>query len=185
MPNLLDRILADDANFAFCDPDAFAEPVTYVPLGVTHGTATATLSGGGVASIAVATGGSGYTTAPPVRIDGDGSGAKATATVVGGEVTAIAVDEAGSGYTTATVVVGGIYAVVDRNPPAAAPEDKSRVPRPKMTALIQNSATKGVTAIDSGGDTVEVAERYGGTARAWSVGAPVRQDGGAFLVPLL
>ena len=71
----------------------------------TNATATATLSSGAVASIAVSAGGAGYTTAPVVTITGDGSSATATATIVGGVVTAITVTNGGSGYSSATVTI--------------------------------------------------------------------------------
>ena len=71
----------------------------------TNATATATLSGGAVASIAVSAGGAGYATAPVVTITGNGSSATATATVVAGVVTAITVTAGGSGYSTATVSI--------------------------------------------------------------------------------
>ena len=72
---------------------------------LTNATATATLSSGAVASIAVSAGGAGYTTAPVVTITGDGSSATATATIVGGVVTAITVTNGGSGYSSATVTI--------------------------------------------------------------------------------
>lgn len=62
---------------------------------------------GGVASIAVNTGGLGYTSAPTVTIDPPPVGgipATATATVVGGVVTAVTVVNPGSGYATAPSV---------------------------------------------------------------------------------
>jgi len=68
-------------------------------------TATATIGGGGVASIAVVDHSSGYSTVPNVVITGDGTGATATATVVGGQVSVITVNTAGTGYTHATVPI--------------------------------------------------------------------------------
>lgn len=63
------------------------------------------LSGGGVESVTVSAGGSGYTSAPTVTITGGGgSGATATATVSGGAVTAITVTNQGSGYTSVPTV---------------------------------------------------------------------------------
>ncbi len=65
----------------------------------------------GVKSIAVNSGGSGYTTAPIVTITGGGgSGATATAVVSGGRVTAINITRIGTGYTSApsiTLTGGG------------------------------------------------------------------------------
>jgi hypothetical protein len=71
----------------------------------TNATATAALSAGAVASIAVSAGGVGYATAPVVTITGDGTAATATATIVAGVVTAITVTNGGSGYSTATVSI--------------------------------------------------------------------------------
>ena len=112
MPNLLDGVLGDDANFAFCNADEWGESVTYTPLG-------------GVART--------------------------------------------------------ITAVIDRDPPA---DPSGKVPRPRMTALIQRHATRGTTSINSGGDTLTLAYRIGGTAEAFLIGAPIKEDQGAFLVPL-
>jgi hypothetical protein len=63
-----------------------------------------------VTSVAVDSGGSGYTSAPTVAfINGGGAGATATATIsAGGVVTSITVTNGGSGYTSApTVVLSG------------------------------------------------------------------------------
>ncbi|WP_310425606.1 phage tail sheath C-terminal domain-containing protein [Chamaesiphon sp. VAR_48_metabat_135_sub] len=70
--------------------------------------ATATVSGAGViTSIAVDSGGTGYTAAPNISFSGGGgTGAVATATVSGaGVITSIAVTPGGTGYTAATKVV--------------------------------------------------------------------------------
>lgn len=74
--------------------------------------ATATLTSGVVTSIAVVSGGSGFTTAPAVSIDGGGgAGATATATLTGGVVTSIAVTTGGTGYTSAPSVTIGTGAL--------------------------------------------------------------------------
>ncbi|SNT34404.1 hypothetical protein SAMN05421770_1083 [Granulicella rosea] len=66
---------------------------------------TANLSGGGVGSVTITNGGSGYTTAPAVVFTGGtGSGAAGTATVSGGTVTGVNMTAAGS-YTVAPSVV--------------------------------------------------------------------------------
>ena len=66
---------------------------------------TAVLSSGGLVSVPIITGGSGYISNPTVSITGGGgSGATATATVVNGVVTGITITQAGSGYTSAPVV---------------------------------------------------------------------------------
>jgi len=80
-------------------------PVVSFRAGTGGTAATATVSGGAVTSIAVNTGGSGYTSAPTVYLSGGGGvGATATATVSGGAVTAIAVTYGGTGYTSAPTV---------------------------------------------------------------------------------
>lgn len=62
---------------------------------------TSTNSTGGITSVVVSNGGSGYTVAPTVTFEGGGgSGATATATVAGGAVTEINVTDPGTGYTT-------------------------------------------------------------------------------------
>jgi hypothetical protein len=75
--------------------------------GATPGTVTITSNV--IQSIAVATQGSGYTTAPSVLITGGGgSGATARAVLTGNQVTSIVVDNGGSGYTsTPSVYIGG------------------------------------------------------------------------------
>jgi hypothetical protein len=72
------------------------------PTGVA--TATATLTGSAVTSIAVTGGGSGYTLTPVVTIALPGTTATATATLTAGVVTSIAVTGGGSGYTSPPVV---------------------------------------------------------------------------------
>lgn len=83
-----------------------ASAITVVPPKIDKraATATATVSSGGVTSVAVTDGGNGYATAPAVSFAGAGSGAAATATIVGGKVTSISVTSAGTGYTTAPTV---------------------------------------------------------------------------------
>jgi hypothetical protein len=58
-------------------------------------------------SIAVTAGGSGYTSAPTVVIEGDGTGAVATATLTGDVVTSITVTSEGRGYSFAFVKITG------------------------------------------------------------------------------
>jgi len=65
----------------------------------------AVVSGNALASVPVASGGSGYTIAPVVVITGGGgTGATATASVSGGAVTDITVTAGGSGYTSPPTV---------------------------------------------------------------------------------
>jgi hypothetical protein len=74
-------------------------------IGVGGATATATISGDAVESIAVINGGSGYTSSPVISITGgSGSGATATAVLTGGEITSINVTNGGSGYTSSPAV---------------------------------------------------------------------------------
>jgi hypothetical protein len=67
---------------------------------------------GGIFSIVVTNGGSGYVTAPTVTIQGNGTGATATATISGGVVTGINIDTVntdelahGNGYFNAKVLI--------------------------------------------------------------------------------
>ncbi|MCK4892154.1 MAG: hypothetical protein KAS78_05800 [Candidatus Pacebacteria bacterium] len=74
-------------------------------IGVGGAVATATINGGVVTSVAVISGGSGYTSSPVVSItDGDGSGAVATAVLTGGVITSFSVTNGGSGYTSSPAV---------------------------------------------------------------------------------
>ena len=68
-------------------------------------TATVSITNGFITSIPVIDGGAGYTAAPVVTIDGDGSGASASATLSGDSVGSITVSQAGSGYTNATASI--------------------------------------------------------------------------------
>jgi len=63
------------------------------------------LSFTGISSIKVTLGGSGFTTAPTVRIIGDGIGATATAIITNGKITSVNIDSVGSEYTTAAAKV--------------------------------------------------------------------------------
>lgn len=62
---------------------------------------------GAIYRIKVTNGGSGYTSAPNVTINGNGAGATATATVSGGVVTEIVIDAPGSGYDQAAIEIEG------------------------------------------------------------------------------
>ena len=74
-------------------------PCTYVQ-GV-QATATATISSGAVSAISVTRGGSRYSAAPDVTIDGSATG---TAVLTNGVVTSVTIDSGGTGYTTAPTV---------------------------------------------------------------------------------
>ena len=67
---------------------------------------TPVLSAGAVASVTIAAGGSGYTSAPIIQfVGGNGNGATATATVSGGAINAVTVVAGGNNYTVAPYVV--------------------------------------------------------------------------------
>lgn len=70
-----------------------------------------------------------------------------------------------------------INAVVVRRLPDAVEESVSGF-APVMEIYIANDATKGVTAVDTGGDVVAVADRIGGTARSHPVAKVIDQDHG-------
>lgn len=55
----------------------------------------------------IVSGGTGYSSAPTLTVEGDGAGATATCTIDGGVVDSISVTGVGSGYTYARVVVSG------------------------------------------------------------------------------
>jgi hypothetical protein len=76
-----------------------------------------------------------------------------------------------------------INAVIIRDPPAAR-DGAPGARRPKMLAFIRNHTTLGRTAIDTGGDTITVAYRKGGDARAYQVTGPVNQDAGMWELEL-
>ncbi len=82
-----------------------AKPLTgYQPRVIITAGDTGAWVEGGIVSVAVSNGGTGYTTAPTVAITGTGgTGATATATVVAGVVTAVTITNAGEGYETASV----------------------------------------------------------------------------------
>lgn len=62
---------------------------------------------GGIYYIKVTSGGTGYTSAPTVVIDGNGAGATATASISGGAVVGITVNNAGGDYDIANVYLTG------------------------------------------------------------------------------
>ncbi len=61
------------------------------------------LSSTGISSVKVLIGGSGFTTAPELRVEGDGFGAKVSAIITNGKITSVVVDQQGSEYSTAAV----------------------------------------------------------------------------------
>jgi hypothetical protein len=75
----------------------------------TAAVATANLQSGGVNTVTVNSGGSGYTSTPTVYFcGGGGSGATATATRSGTSIQSVAVNTNGSGYTSAPTVQFGV-----------------------------------------------------------------------------
>jgi len=100
--------------------------------GNTRATATATLAGTGVGSVAVVNPGTGYSTPPIVTVAPPPSGVTAvvTATVSGGSVTGFTVTTAGSGYPTAPVVT---------------------VASPATATATLSAAVKSVTVAEAGG----------------------------------
>jgi hypothetical protein len=73
----------------------------------TNNTVSAAAIQGGLDTVLVTGGGTGYTSAPSVTIDGDGAGATATANITGDAVTSVTITNAGSGYHFATVSFSG------------------------------------------------------------------------------
>jgi hypothetical protein len=63
--------------------------------------------GGQILALKVDVAGEGYTTAPTIIIDGDGTGAQATAIMSGDGILKVVMDDFGSGYTNASVRIIG------------------------------------------------------------------------------
>ena len=78
----------------------------FIPVRKLTGTPTFDVNGV-LDALAITAGGSGYSTAPQVTIDGDGTGAGASCTISGGAVNTITVTAAGSGYSFADVTFTG------------------------------------------------------------------------------
>lgn len=78
----------------------------YIPVLRDASVAAAAVQGA-IHNIKITSGGTGYSSAPTVTIEGDGSGATATATLTSGVVTGITITDVGSGYTYAKVSVSG------------------------------------------------------------------------------
>jgi hypothetical protein len=62
---------------------------------------------GEIKLIKITNAGSGYTSAPTITINGDGTGATATATVSAGNITAVTITNEGTGYTQASISITG------------------------------------------------------------------------------
>jgi hypothetical protein len=100
--------------------------------------ATAVLQPRSVASIAITSGGSGYTSAPVVTISGGGgTGATAVSAISGGRVITISVTNAGSGYTSAPTVTI-----------AASPSGTAATAR--ATATLTTAAIRAITLTNPG-----------------------------------
>ncbi len=105
--------LADNYNWKFMfqisasDQNKFLD-ADYIPVRKLTGNPTHDVTGE-VDSITIDAGGSGYTSAPTVVIQGDGDGlASGTATISSGAVTGVTINASGSGYSFAFVTfVGG------------------------------------------------------------------------------
>jgi len=91
-------------------------PVVHLDTQPTPGSDTALLNqwavqqntvDGAIYNVKIDNAGTGYTSAPTVTIEGDGTNATATATVSGGVITDIEVTNIGSGYTKAIVTLSG------------------------------------------------------------------------------
>lgn len=101
------------------------------------------------------------------------------------EDSAIFVDIDGFGETVTYNPLNGasvsIPAIVERDPPVTSPSP-SMSKAPRMYISIRNKATVGRTSIDTGGDTITVAYRYGGTAEAHPVRRILKQDAGMWVL---
>jgi hypothetical protein len=112
MGGLNQRWIAYPAVFSNGNPSALAQNATLTIAMDLGAHAAAVLSGGGVGSVSVSSGGGAYTSAPTISFTGGGgSGAAATAVMLGGAVVGVTVTSPGSGYTSAPAVVfngGGV-----------------------------------------------------------------------------
>ena len=110
---------------------------------------------GEIDSITVTNGGSGYTIAPTVIINGDGQSASATATISGGEITDINIDAAGSGYSFAFITFSG----GDGTDAAASVTLGDADDLPTLQSAVEGAAIPGtidrIVMLESGQDYVE------------------------------
>lgn len=154
---------------ASSDITKFLTP-TYIPVRKLTG-ADAFDVNGELDGVTVVTGGAGYTSAPTVVVNGDGTGATASATVDTGtgEVTAITVDSAGEGYSFAIVSVSG----------GGASEDATAVAVLGVPDALPDSSVE-TTAIDGTIDRIEMALDSNGNAivgNNYTTGTQVRIEG--------
>jgi hypothetical protein len=100
---------------------------------------------------------------------------------------AFMVDTDGFGETVTYTARGKapktLEAVVFRNPPAPV-NGSLTATAPLMTVWVRNHATYGVTSVDTGGDTITVAERVGDTPKAHPVDSVLKQEGGMWQLRL-
>ena len=105
-------------------------------------------------SIAVTAGGSGYTSAPTVIIEGDGTGAVATATLTGNAVSGVTVTSEGRGYSFAFVKFSG-----GGGSGAAATASLGSTETPSLQSAVEAAAVSGtldrVVVTTGGVDFVE------------------------------
>jgi len=105
-------------------------------------------------SIAVTAGGSGYTSAPTVVIEGDGTGAVATATLTGNAVTSITITSEGRGYSFAFVKLTG-----GGGTGATATATLGSTETPSLQSSVEAAAVKGtldrIVVTNGGVDYVE------------------------------
>ena len=86
-------------------------------------------------------------------------------------------------YTPVSGSPVSIKAVIVRDPPDGL-QSPATAMTPVMDAYIRNDATYGRTSINTGGDTITVAYRKGGTTAAFAVRQIIAQDAGMWHVRL-
>lgn len=132
----------------------------YIPVRKASGTGQPAFDiNGSVDAITLDTGGSGYTSAPIVTIQGDGYGASASATIDSGtgEVTGLTLDSTGFGYSFALVEFTG--GTSDPLNSATAHVTLGATDTPTQQSLVESTAIPGtidrIEVLDSGTDYTE------------------------------
>lgn len=117
----------------------------------------------------IVNGGSGYSSAPTLAVEGDGAGATATCTIDGGVVDSISVTGVGSGYTYARVVVsGGSPSTAATIAPVLAPVSLGR-------EIASIDVTNGGTSYTNGALTLNIAgDGFDATATATVTGGVIQ-----------
>lgn len=90
-------------------------------------------------------------------------------------------------YTPKNGVAVTRNAVVMRGVPEPLESNSQTQPfgkTPNLIVWIANDATNGVATVDTGGDTITVAKKKGGTAEAFSVAVILEQDAGMWKLRL-